>query len=101
MTGTSVNPARSTGPALFVGGWAIRQLWLFWVAPIVGGARPIKRSPHEEGVTPRLKARISPSIFAGHDPPRRMPLRQRVQKRRLGSARGPLGKETNLARRVG
>ncbi len=36
VTNTSVNPARSTGPALFVGGWAIRQLWLFWVGPIVG-----------------------------------------------------------------
>lgn len=36
ITNTSVNPARSTGPALFVGGWAIGQLWLFWVAPIVG-----------------------------------------------------------------
>ena len=34
---TSVNPARSTGQALFVGGWALQQLWLFWVAPIVGG----------------------------------------------------------------
>ncbi len=33
---TSVNPARSTGPALFVGGWAVEQLWLFWVAPIIG-----------------------------------------------------------------
>jgi len=38
VTNTSVNPARSTGPALFVGGWAIKQLWLFWVAPIVGAA---------------------------------------------------------------
>ena len=37
VTNTSVNPARSTGPALFVGGWALKQLWLFWVAPIVGG----------------------------------------------------------------
>jgi aquaporin Z len=37
VTNTSVNPARSTGPALFVQGWALRQLWLFWVAPIVGG----------------------------------------------------------------
>jgi len=37
VTNTSVNPARSTGPALFVGGWAIKQLWLFWLAPIVGG----------------------------------------------------------------
>jgi aquaporin Z len=36
LTNTSVNPARSTGPALFVGGWAVAQLWLFWVAPIVG-----------------------------------------------------------------
>jgi len=37
LTTTSVNPARSTGPALIVGGWALRQLWLFWVAPIAGG----------------------------------------------------------------
>jgi aquaporin Z len=38
VTNTSVNPARSTGPALFVGGWALQQLWLFWVAPIIGAA---------------------------------------------------------------
>jgi aquaporin Z len=38
VTNLSVNPARSTGPALFVGGWAVEQLWLFWVAPIVGAA---------------------------------------------------------------
>ncbi|HXC52024.1 MAG TPA: aquaporin Z [Candidatus Limnocylindrales bacterium] len=38
VTNTSVNPARSTGPALFVGGWALQQLWLFWVAPIAGAA---------------------------------------------------------------
>ena len=37
VTNTSVNPARSTGPAIFVGGWALAQLWLFWVAPIIGG----------------------------------------------------------------
>jgi aquaporin Z len=37
ITNLSVNPARSTGPALFVGGWALSQLWLFWVAPIGGG----------------------------------------------------------------
>jgi aquaporin Z len=36
ITNLSVNPARSTGPALFVGGWAIEQLWLFWAAPIAG-----------------------------------------------------------------
>ena len=38
VTNTSVNPARSTGVALFVGDWAVTQLWLFWVAPIIGGA---------------------------------------------------------------
>lgn len=38
VTNLSVNPARSTGPALFVGGWAIQQLWLFWVAPVAGAA---------------------------------------------------------------
>jgi aquaporin Z len=37
VTNLSVNPARSTGPAIFVGGWALSQLWLFWLAPIVGG----------------------------------------------------------------
>jgi aquaporin Z len=37
VTNVSVNPARSTGPALFVGGWALAQLWLFWVAPLIGG----------------------------------------------------------------
>jgi aquaporin Z len=50
VTNTSVNPARSTGPALIVGGWALQQLWLFWVAPIVGavvGAR-IYRGVAEE-----------------------------------------------------
>ena len=38
VTNLSVNPARSTGPAVFVGGWAVQQLWLFWFAPLVGGA---------------------------------------------------------------
>jgi aquaporin Z len=38
ITNTSVNPARSTGPALFVGGWALAQLWMFWIAPLIGGA---------------------------------------------------------------
>jgi aquaporin Z len=38
VTNTSVNPARSTGPAIFVGGWALAQLWMFWIAPIVGAA---------------------------------------------------------------
>ena len=38
VTNTSVNPARSTATAIFVGGWAIQQLWLFWLAPVVGAA---------------------------------------------------------------
>jgi aquaporin Z len=38
VTNTSVNPARSTATALFVGGWALQQLWLFWLAPVIGGA---------------------------------------------------------------
>ena len=38
VTNLSVNPARSTGPAIFVGGWALQQLWLFWLAPLVGAA---------------------------------------------------------------
>lgn len=38
VTNTSVNPARSTGPAIFVGDWALSQLWLFWVAPLIGAA---------------------------------------------------------------
>jgi aquaporin Z len=38
VTNLSVNPARSTGPAIFVGGWAVEQLWLFWLAPLIGAA---------------------------------------------------------------
>jgi aquaporin Z len=38
VTNLSVNPARSTGPAILAGGWALQQLWLFWVAPLIGGA---------------------------------------------------------------
>ena len=38
VTNLSVNPARSTGPAIFVGGWALQQLWLFWIAPLIGAA---------------------------------------------------------------
>ena len=38
VTNTSVNPARSTGPALIVGGWALQQLWMFWLAPMLGAA---------------------------------------------------------------
>ena len=59
MTNTSVNPARSTGPALFAGGAHIGQLWLFWVAPIIGGmaggfvARLLGESP-ASGEEPRV-----------------------------------------------
>ena len=58
VTNTSVNPARSTGVALFVGGWAVEQLWLFWVAPIVGAAlgafayRAISESGAPSPITP-------------------------------------------------
>ena len=37
VTNVSVNPARSTGPAIFAGGWALQQLWMFWLAPLIGG----------------------------------------------------------------
>jgi aquaporin Z len=40
VTNLSVNPARSTGPGLFVGGWTLAQLWQFWIAPLVGAAYP-------------------------------------------------------------
>ena len=62
VTNTSVNPARSTGPALFVGGWALQQLWLFWVAPVVGAiaagwvSRGIFDSAEEAAVTGQEKA---------------------------------------------
>jgi len=50
LTNTSVNPARSTGPAIFVGGWALRQLWLFWLAPIAGAILAGALSRWFEGV---------------------------------------------------
>jgi len=54
VTNLSVNPARSTGPAVFVGGWALAQLWLFWVAPIVGAV---------------LAGLAYPGLFGSADPP--------------------------------
>jgi len=63
VTNTSVNPARSTGPALFVGGWALSQLWLFWVAPIVGAvlAGLIHRVLlHNPDATPELARAAAP-----------------------------------------
>jgi len=67
VTNTSVNPARSTGPALFVGGWAIKQLWLFWIAPLVGAAlagvahRLLFSETNEEvAVEPALARTVTP-----------------------------------------
>jgi aquaporin Z len=59
ITNTSVNPARSTGPALFVGGWALEQLWLFWVAPVVGAAIAglVHRSAFEAESKPAIVGR--------------------------------------------
>jgi aquaporin Z len=59
VTNTSVNPARSTGPALFVGGWALEQLWLFWVAPIVGaiGAGWFSRALFDSAEEPSVSGR--------------------------------------------
>jgi aquaporin Z len=58
VTNTSVNPARSTGPALFAGGWALSQLWLFWVAPIAGAALAgvVHRSVLASAAKPAVKA---------------------------------------------
>jgi aquaporin Z len=64
VTNTSVNPARSTGPALFVGGWALAQLWIFWVAPLAGAAAAgiaypwmtAAPRPEERAPAPALKA---------------------------------------------
>jgi aquaporin Z len=54
VTNLSVNPARSTGPAVMVGGWAIAQLWLFWVAPIIGavGAGIFYKTMFDKEATP-------------------------------------------------
>jgi aquaporin Z len=73
VTNTSVNPARSTGPALFVGGWALAQLWLFWFAPIVGAAiaglvyrTALESEKTEPPITGRVTAEEStaPKAFA-------------------------------------
>jgi aquaporin Z len=58
VTNVSVNPARSTGPAVFVGGWAVEQLWLFWLAPLVGAvlAGLLAAWLHEEGADFPAKA---------------------------------------------
>ena len=67
VTNTSVNPARSTGPALFVGGWAIKQLWLFWIAPISGAVLAgvahrlfVTETKEEIPVDPALARTVTP-----------------------------------------
>jgi aquaporin Z len=60
VTNTSVNPARSTGPALFAGGWAISQLWLFWLAPLIGAILAGLIYPALSGET----RRVAPGHFA-------------------------------------
>ena len=60
ITNTSVNPARSTGPALIVGGWALQQLWLFWVAPLVGALAAgwlFKAVLHDDRTEPDISGR--------------------------------------------
>jgi aquaporin Z len=61
VTATSVNPARSTGPAVFVGGWALAQLWVFWVAPIVGALAGgwLYRAVLEYGGEPEISGRAA------------------------------------------
>ncbi|MGK3965397.1 aquaporin Z [Sorangium sp. So ce118] len=59
VTNVSVNPARSTGPALFVGGWALSQLWLFWLAPLAGGALAGVLYPLLVGARP-VRATVAP-----------------------------------------
>jgi aquaporin Z len=60
VTNTSVNPARSTGPALFAGGWALSQLWLFWLAPMVGAlaAGWLYRAVLERDPQPEIAGRV-------------------------------------------
>jgi aquaporin Z len=62
VTATSVNPARSTGPALFVGGWALAQLWLFWVAPIAGALLGgwVYKAALESRAEPEITGRTAP-----------------------------------------
>jgi len=65
ITNTSVNPARSTGPALFVGGWALVQLWMFWIAPLIGGVLggvlyrwlSVESQPDITGIKPTAKGK--------------------------------------------
>lgn len=69
VTNTSVNPARSTGPALYVGGWAVMQLWLFWLAPLVGGALAgvlYKTAFEREVREPAITGGLEPGVVGAH-----------------------------------
>ena len=69
VTNTSVNPARSTGPALFAGTWALAQLWLFWLAPLLGGvlAGVLYRSVLEREVPePAVEGRPDAGLRPAH-----------------------------------
>ncbi|HKD10199.1 MAG TPA: aquaporin Z [Bryobacteraceae bacterium] len=66
VTNLSVNPARSTGPAIFVGGWAIEQLWMFWLAPLVGGVLggliyPLVAESSSPAAAPDIAPSVRPS----------------------------------------
>jgi aquaporin Z len=65
ITNTSVNPARSTGPAVIVGGWALAQLWMFWIAPIVGAT--VGALVYNWMARPQMAARVAPTARSqGH-----------------------------------
>jgi aquaporin Z len=64
VTNASINPARSTGPALFVGGWALQQLWLFWVAPIAGAVLAGLVYPALSGLSVAARPRETVKIAA-------------------------------------
>jgi len=64
VTNASINPARSTGPALFVGGWALQQLWLFWVAPIAGAVLAGLVYPALSGLSVAARPREAVKIAA-------------------------------------
>jgi aquaporin Z len=68
VTNTSVNPARSTGPALFAGAWALEQLWLFWLAPLVGGALAgvLYRTVLEREPEPAVEGQPEPTWRPAH-----------------------------------
>jgi len=68
VTNTSVNPARSTGPALFAGAWALAQLWLFWLAPLVGGALAgvLYRTVLEREPEPAVEGQHEPTWRPAH-----------------------------------